>query len=82
MHSILIGKDTGDVMFSYVHDTTDLNHPDNVLDTNGAPWQNILEDNSNVKIYSYFDKKKVNFCVKTFVKQIETDPDSPIHVQH
>ena len=45
-------------MFSYVHDTTDLNHPDNVLDTNGAPWQNILEDDSNVKIYSYFDKKK------------------------
>lgn len=81
MHSILTGKDTGDEMFSYVHGTTDLNHPDNVLDTNRAPWQNILEDNSNVKIYSYFDKK-VNYCVKTFVKQIETDSDSPIHVQH
>ena len=44
MHLLLIVKDIWDVMFSYVYRNADLNHPEYVLNTNGAPWQKSLED--------------------------------------
>ena len=44
MHLLLIVKDIAGVMFSYAYGNADLNHPEYVLNTNGAPWQNFLED--------------------------------------